>query len=675
MSSFKRRGTSAAAASSWPAGVRPSSFSSPVPLVSTGVPALDDILSGGGLSSGSILTIIPATGTAALSAAQIGSSATSAAARAESDHISRAAAEPYAELLLAYSVAQGIAARHRGIAIGESVDSFAHSLMARAGDFDEKELERLRLSGESVAPQDDESLPGPSERLGTVPDEDNGPKAGRAADTDPQSNREMKIAWRYEKMTQFKTTVEDSSKGKDEAEAFCSIFDLSRRMSPRLLSKAKADGFLETVEIDFDELDPFVNDDETAGSSYDLALARIRKHADLCRQYRRSAPTSPLPVLRVAIRSLGSPCWRIRRGQRVETELVRFLLRLKNLIRSLALPGSSGSDAVASSSTAATEAAIPAIATITLSPYLLSAIQPSSPSPAASVSANLIHRVSHVSDACISLSAFAPSPALRSAFPSYTGALKVLKTPALGTLTNPSIRASVLRGMGAGAAARGSDTGSSASALLGGSGAVGEGGAGGGENNLAFKVRRKRLVIETLHLDVEGGVSERRTKPPKNMDDGSSAGKGHKPGRTTAISSAGSTTIAPVQEAKPRATTTSIQRRSPTATSAAGVGTIPPASASASASPVPAAAPPRFAGLKSLRERGLAAASQAMPSISSHSANDSEPLEVELDTRRSSHGHSHGHGHGPLGSGSVSTQPAARRGPVFKSDKPEDYEF
>lgn len=36
--------------------------------------------------------------------------------------------------------------------------------------------------------------------------------------------------------------------------------------------------------------------------------------------------------------------------------------------------------------------------------------------------------------------------------------------------------------------------------------------SGTGENNLAFKCTRKRLVVETLHLDVEGGVGERRTR-------------------------------------------------------------------------------------------------------------------------------------------------------------------
>jgi len=40
---------------------------------------------------------------------------------------------------------------------------------------------------------------------------------------------------------------------------------------------------------------------------------------------------------------------------------------------------------------------------------------------------------------------------------------------------------------------------------------------GGGENNLAFKCMRKRFVIETLHLDIEGGVSERRTTAPTGV--------------------------------------------------------------------------------------------------------------------------------------------------------------
>ena len=39
---------------------------------------------------------------------------------------------------------------------------------------------------------------------------------------------------------------------------------------------------------------------------------------------------------------------------------------------------------------------------------------------------------------------------------------------------------------------------------------------GGGENNLAFKCTCKRLTFETLHLDLEGGVGDRRTTPSSN---------------------------------------------------------------------------------------------------------------------------------------------------------------
>jgi elongator complex protein 4 len=41
--------------------------------------------------------------------------------------------------------------------------------------------------------------------------------------------------------------------------------------------------------------------------------------------------------------------------------------------------------------------------------------------------------------------------------------------------------------------------------------------AGGSENNLAFKCTRRRLVFETLHLGLEGGVGERRTTVPENV--------------------------------------------------------------------------------------------------------------------------------------------------------------
>jgi elongator complex protein 4 len=47
---------------------------------------------------------------------------------------------------------------------------------------------------------------------------------------------------------------------------------------------------------------------------------------------------------------------------------------------------------------------------------------------------------------------------------------------------------------------------------------------GSRENNIAFKCTRKRLAFETHHLDIEGGVGERRTR-------GTEKGEGEKAAR------------------------------------------------------------------------------------------------------------------------------------------------
>jgi len=78
------------------------------------------------------------------------------------------------------------------------------------------------------------------------------------------------------------------------------------------------------------------------------------------------------------------------------------------------------------------------------------------------------------------------NPALSSVFPGHHGLVQIHSLPAPHTQSPPGDRFSTLRGLGT-----------------------------SGENNLAFKCTRKRLVIETLHLDVEGGTSERRTPAAK----------------------------------------------------------------------------------------------------------------------------------------------------------------
>ena len=592
MSSFKRR-TNPASGSPAPAtlsaGVKPSSFSSPVPLISTGVPALDDLLSGGGLSSSSDLLILPATGTSAQSAAQIGASSSTPSASSETDHAARAAAEPYVELLLGYSIAQGMASDHVGVVIGEDVRGLVGGLMARAGDLDEQLLKEI--GAKSVA-NDDQEMAGPSGHLDTVNDDDDEAEAAPYKDAkravgseankpdDAQREREMKIAWRYHNMKQFNTTINEPSTGSSSSEPtpFCHTFDLSKRIDGRIVQHAIDQDRLEMVDI---STASEASSSKRGVNSYEIAYKHIEAAAERCRQRAAAATsTAVAPVLRVAIRALGSTAWTVARGQSRNTETIRFLHRLKRLLRSLSLVET-------------TDRSIPSIAVIGISPFLLSS----------ATEANLAHRMVHSVDSAISMSAFAPSLALRTAFSAYTGALKVLKTPAVGTLTNPSIRSSVLRGMGTGAGAS-----------AGGKAAGGEGGAGGGENNLAFKVRRKRLVIETLHLDVEGGVSERRTKPPKGEV------VAEVKGPSSRVEKSGGSSFAERQPATVAANTNA----------SAAVKAAPAASKAA-----PPPTPNKFGGLSSLRQRGLAAAAAAS------AGQQQREYSVELDSTTRGYQHAH----------------------------------
>lgn len=87
------------------------------------------------------------------------------------------------------------------------------------------------------------------------------------------------------------------------------------------------------------------------------------------------------------------------------------------------------------------------------------------------------------------------NPSLASIFPTHHGLLHIHTLPAPHTILSPSDKFSTLRGLSSSAVSTG----------------------GSGENNLAFKCMRKRLIFETLHLDVEGGVGERRTTPATNV--------------------------------------------------------------------------------------------------------------------------------------------------------------
>lgn len=97
-------------------------------------------------------------------------------------------------------------------------------------------------------------------------------------------------------------------------------------------------------------------------------------------------------------------------------------------------------------------------------------------------------RLHHAVDGVVRLQSFSGAPALAERFPRHNGLLHIPVLPALNSLTPPSARLSVLRRAGA---------------------------ASDVDNNLGFRVKRKKFVIETIITDepVGGGPARPPPKP------------------------------------------------------------------------------------------------------------------------------------------------------------------
>jgi elongator complex protein 4 len=122
-----------------------------------------------------------------------------------------------------------------------------------------------------------------------------------------------------------------------------------------------------------------------------------------------------------------------------------------------------------------------AVGVITLPPRL-SAPQ----SPAASVP-EWITTLAHCADATITLAGFGTNP-LAAAYAPAHGLLTPHSLPARGHVLAPALRHSTLLGV-----------------------------AGGSEQNLGFRLKRRKWVVETVHLGIEGGSGERRTEPVRKV--------------------------------------------------------------------------------------------------------------------------------------------------------------
>lgn len=232
-----------------PGGSRLSAYNGQL-LISTGVPSLDDIL-GGGQPVGTIMLI-------------------------KEDR-----ATTYAQLLLKYFIAQGVASGH-------------HVAVTSRDEDPEEMLKTLMwLAGDSTNDNDDDD------------------EKTKNARTDAESDR-MKIAWRYSHLKRFETGVKakpaspvvapkveqsaDSTTAVEEPKPFCSQFDLTKRVPAEILQEANT------------KILAWGDDSQ---DDYGQLLSEIRKVV-LDGNFSSAIPVAPgttRHALRVAIHSLASPSW------------------------------------------------------------------------------------------------------------------------------------------------------------------------------------------------------------------------------------------------------------------------------------------------------------------------------------------------------------------------------
>ncbi|KAJ2908300.1 Elongator subunit elp4 [Coemansia aciculifera] len=296
------------------------------------------------------------------------------------------------------------------------------------------------------------------------------------------SSDKMQIAWRYQNLPRVDGHSEPDSGPSPVSAAdtpYCEKFDLSMRIPQAAIDSASIE------VIDSDAISSTMA--STGSDMYKCVLDKISALIDDgFSSLKPLPPNTERNILRIELQSLGSGFWR---GSD-PSAILKFLHGLRGLLRY---------------SYAACVVSFPA--------YLYEE---------AGVRLPIVRRIEHLCDAVIELESFEGSYAAPSsivarqikgeapASQEYHGFLHIHKLPRLNSLTASMGRLSILQ------------TG------------------GGSANNLAFRLRRKKFSIETYHLPIEGGVTERRVpakEEPKSSSSSSSsrlpsgAGCGSTPGR------------------------------------------------------------------------------------------------------------------------------------------------
>ncbi|KAG8714923.1 hypothetical protein FRC08_011246 [Ceratobasidium sp. 394] len=288
-----------------------------------------------------------------------------------------------------------------------------------------------------------------------------------AEDADPDVEPEggVRIAWRYAKMKQFSTTVPKRATSQAGLSQESATFDLTMRIPTDVVAHSQQIGQLTTIPLP-----------ETSASNTSHCHSILNHIQKLTHEIRSESATSTRRAVRIVIPDLGNPSW----GDLQPQDLVRFLLALRSLLR-----GTSAAAFITLCST-------------------LSADSWGGP--------GWPGKLSHLSDGCITFAGFGGAnvrPNRTSKLPNAPRSSQDIRLTITRHITGTIDQQ--IRPPGDEQFWQVLPTFSYISRLT---YRHEKGPHGGGENNLAFRCTRKRLIIETMHLGAEGGVGARQTAPP-----------------------------------------------------------------------------------------------------------------------------------------------------------------
>ncbi|ORX35273.1 Elongator complex protein 4 [Kockovaella imperatae] len=289
-----------------------------------------------------------------------------------------------------------------------------------------------------------------SESSARAGSESEGEEAG-LKDVSALGENRPKIAWRYDGMKKFETGIGKGDRGE------LNLLKTIPQSTISSMEKQKIQRYI--------PLDPPNNIAGSSSLAWSIMSSVLSQIQALLHTHNDSQ------VLRITVHNLGDIFW----GSPSSAQILRFIHSLRSMVRDRS---------------ASVLVAMPA--DLSRSPPTSARREGSDES--ASSSREWIKQLAWSVDACIELKGFGDDPTLPPVFHPLHGLLTVHSLPTTHHVLPPSYKHSSLLGLSTSTSTAGR-------------------GGGAGENNLGFRLGRKRFSVETVHLGIEGGQGERRTEP------------------------------------------------------------------------------------------------------------------------------------------------------------------